>query len=161
MRRVRAGEIVCGASGLVLLASMFLDWYTVSPRVAFGALDRLFRSLDAWAAFSVVDVLIAIVALLGIALAISAVVGRGPALPIALAVITITLSLAGTLLLAYRILNQPGPNDLISVEVGAYVGLLASVGVFLGAWLSLSDERPRPVDPAPPEPQRRPTPARS
>jgi hypothetical protein len=76
-------------------------------------------------------------------------------------VITTTLALAGTLLLLYRILNQPGPNDLISVEAGAYVGLLASLGVFLGAWLSLSDERPRPSDPPPPEPQRRPTPARS
>jgi crotonobetainyl-CoA:carnitine CoA-transferase CaiB-like acyl-CoA transferase len=152
MRRVRAGEIVCGAAGVALLAAMFLGWYSVSGRD---------DSLTAWAAFSVVDVLIAIVALLGIALALSEVVGRGPALPIALAVVTTTLSLAGTLLLAYRILNQPGPNDLISVQAGAYVGLLASIGVFLGAWLSLSDERPRPVDPAPPEPERRPTPARS
>jgi hypothetical protein len=152
MRRVRTGEIVCGAAGIVLLASMFLGWYSVSGRD---------DSLTAWGAFSVVDVLIAIVALLGIALALSEVVGRGPALPVALGVVTTTLSLAGTLLLAYRILNQPGPNDLIGVEAGAYVGLLATLGVFLGAWLSLSDERPRPVDPPPPEPQRRPTPARS
>ena len=152
MRRVRAGEIFAGAAGVVLLASMFLSWYSVSSRD---------DSLTAWGAFSVVDVLIAIVALLGIALALSEVIGRGPALPVALAVITTTLALAGTLLLLYRILNQPGPNDLISVEAGAYLGLLASLGVFLGAWLSLSDERPRPSDPPPPEPQRRPTPARS
>ena len=152
MRRVRAGELVAGAAGVVLLASMFLSWYSVSGRD---------DSLTAWAAFSVVDVLLAVVALLGVALALSEVVGRGPALPVALGVITTTLALAGTLLLAYRILNQPGPNDLISVEAGAYVGLLAGLGVFLGAWLSLSDERPRPADPPPPEPQRRPTPARS
>jgi hypothetical protein len=38
---------------------------------------------------------------------------------------------------------------------------LACLGVFAGGWLSLSDERPRPVDPIPPEPRRRPTPARS
>jgi carbon starvation protein CstA len=152
MRRVRAGELVAGAAGVVLLAAMFLNWYSVGVRD-----DRL----TAWGAFSVVDVLLALVALLGIALALSEVVGRGPALPVALGVITTTLALAGTLLLAYRILNQPGPNDLISVEAGAYVGLLASLGVFFGAWLSLSDERPRPADPPPPEPQRRPTPARS
>ena len=152
MRRVRAGELVAGASGVVLLAAMFLNWYAVSSRD---------DSLTAWGAFSVVDVLLALVALLGIALALSEVIGRGPSLPVALGVITTTLALAGTLLLAYRIVNQPGPNDLISVEAGAYVGLLAGLGVFLGAWLSLSDERPRPVDPPPPEPQRRPTPARS
>jgi hypothetical protein len=152
MRRVRAGELVAGAAAVVLLASMFLGWYSVSGRD---------DSLTAWGAFSVVDILLALVALLGIALALSEVIGRGPTLPVALAVITTTLSLAGTLLLAYRILNQPGPNDQISVQLGAYLGLAASLGVFLGAWLSLSDERPRPVDPPPPEPQRRPTPARS
>ena len=152
MRRVRSGDVVAGAAGVVLLVSMFLGWYTVDGRD---------DSLSAWAAFGFVDVLLALVALLGIALALSEVLGRGPALPVALGVITTTLALAGTLLLAYRIINQPGPNELISVEAGAYVGLLASLGVFLGSWLSLSDERPRPADPLPPEPQRRPTPARS
>jgi hypothetical protein len=152
MRRVRIGEVVAGAAGAVLLASMFLDWYSVSGRD---------DSLTAWGAFGVVDVLLAVVALLGIALALSQVVGRGPTLPVALGVVTTTLGLAGTLLLLYRILNQPGPNDVIGVSLGAWIGLAASLGVFLGAWLSLSDERPRPVDPPPPEPQRRPTPARS
>jgi len=152
MRRVRAGELVAGAAGVVLLASMFLDWYSVGSRD---------DTLTAWAAFSFVDILLALIALLGIALALSEVVGRGPALPVGLGVVTTTLALAGSLLVLYRIINQPGPNDLISVDAGAYVGLLATIGVFLGAWLSLSDERPRPVDPPPPEPERRPTPARS
>ena len=144
--------MVSGASGVALLASMFLSWYSVSGRD---------DTLTAWGAFSVVDVLLALIALLGIALALSEVVGRGPALPVAIGVVTTTLALAGTLLVLYRILNQPGPNDQISVEVGAYAGFLATLGVFVGAWLSLSDERPRPADPLPPEPQRRPTPARS
>ena len=152
MRRVRAGEIVAGAAGVLLLASLFLEWYSVDSRE---------DGLSAWAAFSFVDLLLALVALLGIALAVSQVVGRGPALPVALGVITTTLALAASLLLLYRILNQPGPNDAIGVSAGAWVGLAAAIAVFLGAWLSLSDERPRPVDPVPPEPQRRPTPARS
>ena len=146
------GELVAGAAGVVLLASMFLSWYSVNSRD---------DTLTAWGAFSFVDILLALVALLGIALALSQVIGRGPALPVAIGVITTTLALAGTLLVLYRIINQPGPNDVISVEPGAYVGLAASLGVFLGAWLSLSDERPRPADPPPPEPQHRPTPDRS
>ena len=152
MRRVRAGELIAGAAGVVLLASLFLDWYSVSSRD---------DTLTGWAAFSFVDILLALIALLGIALALSEVVGRGPALPVGIGVVTTTLALAGSLLVLYRILNQPGPNDLISVEPGAYLGFLATLGVFLGAWLSLSDERPRPVDPPPPEPERRTTPARS
>ena len=151
MRRVRTGEIVAGAASVLLLVSLFLDWYSAGRG----------PSVDAWAAFSVVDVLLALVALLGIALALSQVVGRGPALPVALGVITTTLALAATLLVLYRILNQPGPNDLIGVDFGAWIGLAACFGVFFGSWLSLSDERPRPSDPPPPEPERRPTPARS
>jgi hypothetical protein len=151
MRRVRAGDIVVGASALVLSVALFRTWYTVPSA----------RLLNAWEAFGVIDILLALIALLGIALALSQVVGRGPALPVAIGVITTTLGLAGTLLVLYRILNQPGPNDAIDVSYGAYLGLLATLGVFLGAWLSLSDERPRPADPPPPEPQRRPTPARS
>jgi len=152
MRRVRTGEIVAGVAGVLLLVSTFLNWYTVSGRD---------DGLTAWAAFGVVDLLVALVALLGIALAVSQVVGRGPALPVALGVITTTLALAGTLLVLYRILNQPGPNEAIGVSIGAWIGLVACAGVFFGAWLSLSDERPRPADPVPPVPERRPTPARS
>ena len=152
MRRVRAGEVGAGVAGVLLLVSTFFDWHTVSGRD---------DGLTAWAAFGVVDLLVALVALLGIALAVSQVVGRGPALPVALGVITTTLALAGTLLVLYRILNQPGPNEAIGVSTGAWVGLVASAGVFFGAWLSLSDERPRPADPVPPVPERRPTPARS
>jgi len=152
MRRVRTGEVVAGVAGVLLLVSTFLNWYTVSGRD---------DGLTAWAAFGVVDLLVALVALLGIALAVSQVVGRGPALPVALGVITTTLALAGTLLVLYRILNQPGPNEAIGVSIGAWIGLVACAGVFFGAWLSLSDERPRPADPVPPVPERRPTPARS
>ena len=152
MRRVRTGEIVAGVAGVVLLLSLFLEWYTVRGRA---------EGLTAWSAFSFVDLLVCLVALLGIALAVSQVVGRGPAVPVAIGVITTTLALAATLLVLYRILNQPGPNDAIGVGAGAWVGLAACLGVFLGAWLSLSDERPRPADPVPPVPERRPTPARS
>jgi hypothetical protein len=152
MRRVRLGDIVAGAAGVLLLVATFFGWYTVRGRD---------DDLSAWAAFTVVDVVVALVALLGIALALSSVVGRGPALPVALAVTTTTLALACSMLLLYRILNQPGPNEAIGVAAGAWIGLLACVGVFLGAWRSLGDERARPVDPPPPEPERRPTPARS
>jgi len=152
MRRVRPGEIVAGVAGLALLIVLFLDWYTV-PGLAEG--------LSAWGAFSVVDVLLAIVALLGIALLVSQVVGRGPSLPVALEVITTTLALAAALLVLYRILNQPGPNDAIGVAAGAWLGAASCLALFLGGWLALSDERPRPADPPPPEPERRPTPARS
>ena len=152
MRRVRYGELVAGGAAVVLLVATFLDWYTPRARG---------EGLSAWSAFTVVDLVLALVVILGLAVAVSQVAGRGPALPVALEVITTTLALAATLLVLYRIANQPGPNDAFDVSAGAWLGLLAVAGVFLGAWRALTDERARPVDPPAPEPERRPAPPRA
>ena len=91
---------------------------------------------------------------------------RSPALPVAAGVITMTLGALATLLVLYRILNQPGPNDLVEVELGAYLGFLSVLAITAGGYRSLRDEegegapmptdvRPTPApegpsDPAPP-----------
>jgi hypothetical protein len=152
MRKVRAGDVVAAAAGVLLAIAMFLPWYGVRGRAA---------SLDAWGAFSIVDLVLALLAVLAIGMLVLQLVGRGPAAPVALGVITGTLSLVAFVLVAYRILNQPGPNDLVTVRAGAWLGLVATAAIAFGTWLSLSDERPRPVDPPAPEPERRATPARS
>ncbi len=146
MGRLRDGDVIAGSAGIALLAVMFLDWYS-------GA--------TAWQAFSVLDLLLGWLIALALALAVSNIAGRGPAVPVALGVITTTLALAATLLVLYRILNQPGPNDVIEVRAGAWLGLGAVAAVFGGAWWSMSDEQPRPADPPAPEPERRPAPPRS
>ena len=151
MRRLRPGDILAGAAALGLLVVTFLDWYGVQGRTG---------GLSAWSAFSVVDVFLALTIACGLALAALQVAGRGPAIPVAAQIVTVTVALATTLLVAYRILNQPGPNEFVEVHAGAWLGLLATVTIAAGTWLGLSDERPRPVDPAAPTPERRPTPAR-
>ena len=152
MRRVRFGELLAGAAALVLLAATFLDWYTPSGRA---------EGLSAWSAFTVVDLVLAVVVALGVAVLVLQFAGRGPALPVGVEVVTTTLALAATLLVLYRILDQPGPNDAIGVSAGAWLGLLAVAAVFYGAWRALDDERARPSDPPAPEPERRPAPPRS
>jgi hypothetical protein len=148
----RPGELFAAVAAGALLVVSFLDWYGPQNREA---------GLNAWQAFSVLDLLLGAVMLCALALATSNVAGRGPAVPVALGVITTTLALAATLLVLYRILNQPGPNDVIEVRAGAWLGLGAVAAVFGGAWWSMSDERPRPADPPAPEPERRPAPPRS
>ena len=152
MKRVRSGELIAGASALVLLVSTFLEWYAPRARE---------EGLSAWSAFTILDLLLAVVIAFGFALGVLQVLGRGPALPVAVGVGAATLALVATLLVAYRILDQPGPNDSLSVSAGAWLGLVSVAAVALGAWRSLADERPRPVDPPAPTPERRPTPARS
>ena len=150
MKRVRTGELVAAGGAAVLLIAMFLDWYGAAG----GG-----RGVTAWAAFGVIDAVLALVALAGLALLAFQIVGRGPALPVAIGVITVSLALIGMLLVLYRILDQPGSNEAVDVRLGAWLGLAATAVVWWGAWKALSDERPRPADPPAPAPERRPTPA--
>ncbi len=160
--RLRAGELIAAAGGVALLVVMFLEWYAAGGTTKVAGRDiHISVGFTAWEAFGVTDILLALAALIAIGLAVLTATRRSPALPVAASVITATTGILATLLVLYRILNQPGPNELIGVDAGAWVGLAACLGVFLGAWLSLSDERSRPVDPLPPVPERRPTPART
>jgi hypothetical protein len=152
MRRVRPGEMLAGTAALALLALTFTDWY--------GARGRS-GGLSAWSAFSVVDVFLALAIVAGLALLAVQVAGRGPAVPMAVEVLTTAVALAAFLLVAYRILDQPGPDDEIEVRAGAWLGLLACAALFAGAWWSMADDRPRPADPPAPTAERRPAPSRS
>jgi hypothetical protein len=145
LSRLRLGELIAGAGGVALLAVMFLDWYGAGP-----------VGVNAWQAFDIVDVILAVTALAAIALAALSTTQRSPALPVAAGVITSTLGIVGALLVLYRILNQPGPNEVVDVKVGALLGFLSVAAVAGGGWLSMRDEEtdyagaPVSVRPAPP-----------
>lgn len=125
MRRLRAGDWIAGAGGLALLAAMFLSWYS-------GA--------SAWQAFSVLDVVLALIALVPLALVVLQATRTSPSLPVALSVLTTVAGALATLLILYRIVNQPGPNDAVEVEPGAWIGLAAAVATTAGGWRSMRDE---------------------
>jgi hypothetical protein len=82
---------------------------------------------------------------------------RSPALPVGAAVLTTVLGAVAVLLVAYRIVNQPGDNEFIAVQPWAWVGLAAATLLTAGAWLSLRAERVRGLPPGP-EPELRPPP---
>jgi drug/metabolite transporter (DMT)-like permease len=125
MGRLRGGEWVAGAGGVALLASMFLTWYS-------GA--------SAWQAFSVLDVVLALTALVPLALFVLQATRESPSLPVAFSVLTMLAGAIATLLILYRILNQPGPNDVVEVEPGAWIGLAAAAVTTAGGWRSLRVE---------------------
>ena len=64
--------------------------------------------------------------------------------------ITTTLGAFATLLVLYRILNQPGPNDFIEVKFGAFLGFLSVLAIAAGGYRSMRDEEgedaPMPTD---------------
>jgi hypothetical protein len=148
MRRLRVGEWLAALAGVGLIASLSLDWYGVRGREA---------ALSGWAAFDVIDVLLALVAGVAIALAVAQVARDRPALPVGAAVVTVTFGLLAILLVLYRIVNEPGPDEFVELRAGAYVGLLAAAAIVAGGWLSLADEHVPGLPPGP-EPELRPAP---
>jgi carbon starvation protein CstA len=147
MRRLRDGEWLAGAAALLLLASLFLDWYGVG---AGGA--------SAWQAFGVLDVVLAALALVPLALVVTQATRRSPAIPVALSVLTTLAGALAALLIVVRLIAQPGPNALVTVEPGAWLGLLAAVLVTAGGWRSMRVEAVPHTAPAPIEQMTAPAP---
>ena len=157
LSRLRPGEMIAAAGGVALLLVMFLDWYGAGGTATIGGRDlEISVGITAWQAFDVTDLILAIAALTAIGLALLTATRRSPALPVAASVITATLGALATLLVFYRILNQPGPNEFVDVKFGAFLGFLAALAIAAGGWRSMRDEEWEGADlepdvrPAPP-----------
>jgi hypothetical protein len=141
--RLRTGEMIVGASGLVLLASIFvLDWYglngTLAPTAARLGLPV---AVNGWHGLTTVRWLLLLTVGCALALVYFQASRRAPALPATLSVILTVLAIITTLVLVYRVLiNPPGPGDVITARTGAYVGLLSAFALLYGAWRSSRQE---------------------
>jgi len=157
LSRLRPGELIAAAGGVGLLAAMFLEWYATA-----GVTEVLGRDIEisvgftAWQRFTATDIVLALAALAAIGLSVLTVSRRSPALPVAAAVLTAGLGVLATLIVFYRIINQPGPNEFIEVKYGAFVGFLCALAIAVGGMHAMRDESgedaPMPTDlrPAPP-----------
>ena len=141
MRRLRDGEWIAGAGGVALLAAMFLHWYgAAAGRGVLGYGPGGSTEATAWQAFGVLDVVLVLLALVPLALVVAQATRESPSIPVALSVVTTVAGALAALLILYRIANQPGPNDAVDVEVGAWLGLLAAVVVAAGGFRSMRVE---------------------
>jgi hypothetical protein len=129
LRRLRHGEWIAGVSGAVLLVSLFLDWYSA---------DGGSVAANAWESFAVTDVLLAITALFGLAVAIGAATQRSPAVPQATGGLTVPIAFAAAIVVIIRALALPGGAD--GREIGLYLGIAGVLGVLVGAWRSIGDQ---------------------
>lgn len=136
-RRLRTGERLAAACALLLFIDMFLPWY--GAQVTLLGITRG-ASATAWQAFSLTDLWMLLLILVTLGLVAVTATHRSPALPVAGSVVVTLLAGFVTLLVLYRIVQQPGPNDLVDVEYAAYLGLLLCAGIALGGFLSMRDE---------------------
>jgi hypothetical protein len=119
-----------------------LPWYGIkSPFGPTAASLGLTTSLDGWNGLSHLRWLVLITILAALALVWLQAARRAPALPSSFSVIVTVLGLLTSLALVYRVLiNVPGSGSLVERKVGGFVGLLASLAIFYGGYLSLREE---------------------
>lgn len=119
MRRFEIGPLIVALGSLVLLVSLFLEWY---------------GSATAWEAFEVADVLLAALALLALVSAagyfapeLAYVDGRW--LPVAVAALL--------LLVVAQVLSPPPAAAGTDLDTGAWMAFAAALAMAVGAVLSL------------------------
>jgi hypothetical protein len=163
--KLRTGELIAGVCGVLLLIVMFFSWYGIGGAAGsiLGAAN-IDTTVNAWKAFDFIDLVLFVTALVAIGAAVLAASGRSVALPVAASVIVTVLGIIVTLLVLYRIINQPGPNDVVDVKFGAYLGFLLCLGIAGGGFLAMADEGATPggvgrTGAAAPPPQPAPPPA--
>jgi hypothetical protein len=127
-RRLRAGEWLAGLGGAALIASLFLPWYGRGP-----------ADLSGWEAFDAIDVVIAVLALGGPALAVLAATQRTTAIPIAFAALVTLDALVVAVIVLLRLLNLPEPAS--ERDLGVYVGVGAALVMLAGGMAAMRDQR--------------------
>lgn len=149
MSRLRVGEWVAAAGAIGLFVLLFLDWFSVDGHAAgwtaYAPGGR--HDLSGWGSLGWPVVALLCVAIAGgLALSYMTVKRASPAWPVGAGVLTWILGSVIFLVLLVRVVTQPDlgaglPNRAMLVEAPAYLGLLCTLLIPVGAFLSLRDER--------------------
>ena len=159
LRRLRVGEWVLGAGGLLLLVALFLPWYELGEGIAVGPPDVLDARASAWDAFTVIDLLLALGALAAIAVVVVTAVYATPAVPLAMQSLLTLLGLLLLVLVVFRLADPPDVSFLESTSapgarervedldrgVGAWLALVGVLGIVVGGLVAVRDERRSPA----------------
>jgi hypothetical protein len=133
--RLRRGELLAGAGAVLLLVFMLaLPWY--------GGAGRTGGSLTGWEALTNLRWLLVVTIAAALFLVFVQVTRRAPAIPVTTSMFVAILGLIGALALVYRVLINPGSHE----QVGAYLGLVAAIGIAGGGYWSMRQEGISPKD---------------
>ena len=122
--RIEAGPLVAILGAVLLLVSLFLDWFAPGT--------------SAWTAFEVLDLLLAALALAAILAAVGLILGE-------LAVLDrrwlVPLAVAAVVIVGSQLVNPPPAAGDESPESGAWLGLAGALLMAAGALLSFGRVR--------------------
>lgn len=130
LRRLRAGEWITAAAGVVLAVCLLLPWYT-RPGPGGG-------ELTGWEAFTILDVLLLVLAILAVGLLVLTAVQPTAAVGIASDALLTLVAAPIAVLTLVRVL---GPPDSLERAGGAWLGLAATLAVLAGTLIAMRDER--------------------
>jgi hypothetical protein len=127
VRRLRSGELLTAAGAAGLAIVLFADW---------------FGGRSGWSTMTVGRVLLVLTILLALTLVVLTLRARAVSMATSAAVVTIGVGSLALAYLLYRVgIDEPGRNALVSVDAGAYLGLLCLLAILAGTWRALADER--------------------
>src|SRR4051794_32458392 len=111
LRRVRPADWLTGLAGVAVLALLWAPWYTATG-----------GDLSAWEALTVVDLWLALTALLAIAVPVVTAARDTPAIPVALDVVCGTVAVLAVVLVAVRLAWVPAGDVVTRPAWGAAPG---------------------------------------
>jgi hypothetical protein len=168
-RRPGPGELLAGASGVLLLLAMFLPWFGLNGRARVPGTGEVISvgrdNLNAWEAFSAIDVVLAVAAALAILVLVVALVSTPPP---GLVVAATGAAALAALLIVYRLIDVPDiavadPGDTAyetGRRLGVFFGLLCTAGIAWAAGrMGAAAAAPAPAAPAPASARATPAPA--
>ena len=127
VRRLRSGELLTAAAAIGLAVVLFVDW---------------FGGESGWSTLTVGRVLLVLTIALALTFVVFTLRASAVSMATSAAIVTIAIGAVAVLYLLYRVgIDEPGRNALVSVDTGAYLGLLSLLGILAGTWRSLADER--------------------
>jgi hypothetical protein len=142
VRRLRAGEIIAGASATLLLIFMFaLKWYALNSMLSETAGKGLGQptAWNGWNGLETLRWLLLVTIVAALALTYFQAAREGSAIPVTLSIIVTVLGGLSTIALIYRVLiNTPAPT--LDQRAGAYLGLVATIGIAYGGYKSMREE---------------------
>jgi hypothetical protein len=133
--RLGTGYRIMVGAAVLLFIDMFLGWYEPG-----GVLGDLNIDANAWEIFDITDILMLLTIILAIGAAVLHLRNLDGATPIPPPMAVVAVGAYTTLVILYRIINQPGENSLIDVKFGAYLGLVLCALVTFGAFKALTED---------------------
>lgn len=150
--RLKLGDIIALAGGALLIASLFLDWYSVSGASLIGGGPHSFPetlvppgfdvevpgapsvpNVDGWNALGFIDFVLLLTGLVAVKQAGIRIAGLRARAPFPIAALTTALAGVAMTLVLWRVFDPVGDGDL---KVGVWLALVATALIGAGGYLA-------------------------